>query len=65
MRVIDGVDLLIDLHDRRLQGIVLPQVQPKHEAMMIGEPAVQGVVQLLRRRLDPPVGQCGQLRGIS
>ena len=34
--------LPIDLHDSLVQGIVLLQIQPKHEAMMIGEPAVGG-----------------------
>jgi len=40
---------------------VLPQIQLKHEAMMIRQPPMQRIVQCLRRRLDPPVGQFSQL----
>ena len=39
---------------------MLPQVQLKHEAMMIGQPPMQRIVQCLRRHLEPPVGQFSQ-----
>ncbi len=39
-------------------------IQLEHEAMMIGQPPMERIGQCLRRRLDPPVGQCCQLERI-
>jgi len=57
-------DLPVDLDDRLVQGVVLAQVELEQEPMMIRQPTMQRVVQLLGRGLDPPVGQSSQLRWI-
>jgi hypothetical protein len=44
---------LIDLRNSLRQGIALPQVEPQHEPMVIGQPTMQRIVQLLAARLEP------------
>jgi len=48
-----GVDLLIDLGNRCVDGIDLLEVQPQHEAVMFTHPAAQRLAKLLRRRPRP------------
>jgi hypothetical protein len=36
-----SVDLAIDLCDRQVERVVLPEMELQQETMMIGEPAVQ------------------------
>jgi hypothetical protein len=60
-----GVDLPIDLGNRRVDGIDLLQVQLQQKAVVLGHPAAQRLAQLLRRRLDPAMRQPGQCVGIA
>jgi hypothetical protein len=50
-------DLAIDPLDGRAQGVVLADMELEQEAMMIGQPPMERVVELFRRGLDLPVGQ--------
>ena len=52
-----GVDLLIDLFDRRVDGVDLLQVQSQQEAVTPGDAAAQRFTQRRGRRLDAAVGQ--------
>src|SRR5208282_280439 len=57
--------LAVDYSDRLVQRVVLPQMKLKEEAMMVGEAAVQRVVEFLRRGLQPSVGQGDELARIA
>ena len=48
------VHLTIDLRDGRGQSVVLTEVKPQHEPVMIGQPAVQRIVERFGRGLDLP-----------
>ena len=50
--------------DGRGQGVVLTEVKPQHEPVMIRQPAVQRIVERFGRGLDPPVSQLRQLLGL-
>src|SRR5690242_18760857 len=43
------LDLLIDLRDRRGQGVVLPKMQPKQETVMICHSSAKRLTQCLAR----------------
>jgi len=45
------IDFLIDLSDRVIQAIPLAQVEFEQEAVVIRQPPMQRIVELLRRRL--------------
>jgi hypothetical protein len=60
-----GVDLLIDLLDRRIKGVDLLEMQPQQKAVVPGDVAAQRCLQLVRRSFDPPVGQSGQSSGLG
>ena len=58
-------DLLIDLPDRRLERIPLPQMQLQQmqlqqKTVMVAQPAMQRVMERLGRRLDAALSQCRQ-----
>jgi hypothetical protein len=58
------IDLFVDLCNCFSQGTVFLQMEPQDEPVMIGQPAMQRVVQLLAARLDPVVWEIGQFEGI-
>jgi hypothetical protein len=60
-----GVDLLIDLLDRRIKGVDLLEMQLQQKAVVPGDVAAQRCLQLVRRSFDPPVGQSGQSSGLG
>ncbi len=60
-----SVDLLIDVADRRVDGIDLLQMQAQQEAVVAGDAAAQRFAKGLGWRLDPAVGQPGQGVGIA
>jgi hypothetical protein len=58
-----GVDLLIDLPDRRIKGVDLLEMQPQQKAVVPGDVAAQRCLQLVRRSFDPPVGKAAKAPG--
>jgi hypothetical protein len=60
-----GVDLLIDLLDRRIKGVDLLEMQRQQKAVVPGDVAAQRCLQLVRRGFDPPVGQRRQSCGLG
>src|SRR6266436_3825179 len=59
------IDLAVDLSDRPIQAIPLLQVQVEEKAVVVRQPPVQRVVELLRRRLDLLAGKLGQLTRLT
>src|SRR6266849_5258236 len=59
------IDFAVDLSDRPIQAIPLLQVQVEEKAVVIRQPPMQRVVELLRRRLDLLAGQLGQLTRLA
>jgi hypothetical protein len=55
--------LSVDLRDGRRQSVILTEVKPQHEAVMIRQPAMQRVVKSFGRGFDPPVSELRQLLG--
>jgi hypothetical protein len=60
-----SVDLLIDVAERVVDGVDLLQMQAQQKTVMPGDAAAQRFAQHLGRRLDPAVGQLGQLLGVA
>ena len=60
-----GVDLPIDLRNRRVDGVDLLEVQSPQEAVVLGHPAAPRLAKFLRRRLDPAMRQPSQCVGIA
>ena len=60
-----GVDLPIDLVDRRIKGVDLLKMQPQQEAVMPGNPAPQRRLQFVWCGFDPPVSQSRQSSGLG
>src|SRR5215831_4352208 len=50
-------DLLVDLPDRRIERIPLPQMQLQQKTVMLAQPAMQRVMERRGRRLDAALGQ--------
>ena len=59
------IHLSVDLANGSSQGIVLTEVKPQQEPVMLRQPAVQRIVELFGRGFDPPVSQLRQLPGIA
>jgi hypothetical protein len=60
-----GVDLLVDLMDRRVDGVDLLEMQSQQEAVMAGHAAAQRCLQFVWRGFDPAVGQGRQSAGVG
>jgi hypothetical protein len=58
-------DLLVDRSDRRVQRIPLSEMPRQPKAVVLGQASMQGLVELLRRCLDGPLGQRGQPGGMA
>ena len=54
-------NVAIDVQDRRIREFDVLQVEVQQEAMMVPHPAAKHLAQFLRRSLDPPIRQGGQL----
>ncbi|UPK31861.1 hypothetical protein IVB18_26405 [Bradyrhizobium sp. 186] len=54
-------DFDIKLANRLIQTIALPQMKREQKAVVIRQAPVQGIVKLLRRRLDLLAGKLGEL----
>ena len=60
-----SIDLPIDVLDRRIRCIPLCEMQLQQEAVMIGQPPMQSIVEFLGRRLDAAMGQGRQLMRVA
>ena len=59
------IDFPVDLSDRLIQAIPLTQVELEQEAVVVRQPPMQRIVELLRRRLDLLAGKIGQLARLA
>ena len=55
----------VDLGNGRRQGVDLLQMKLEQEPMMVGEPAMQRIVEFLGRGLQSSIGQGDELFGVS
>ena len=60
-----GVDLLIDLIDRRVDGVDLLQMQLQQEAVVPGHATAQGCFQFVWCGFDPPMSHSCQSSGLG
>jgi autotransporter passenger strand-loop-strand repeat protein len=59
------VDFPIDVLDRRVHRIPLSKMKPEQKAVMLSQPPMQGIMEVLAGRLDAPAGQRRQLVGVA
>ena len=60
-----GVDLLIDLINRRIDGVDLLQMQLQQEAVVPGHATAQGCLQFVWCGFDPPMSHSRQSSGLG
>lgn len=52
-----GINRPVDLDDRLVQRVILLEVEPEQETVMIGQPPMQRIVKLFGCGLDASIGQ--------